>query len=690
MGLWVSDDEQLSLPGLKPKTARRRAQRALVDPVARVAVVTRAKHVSDVYDYEVPEKLSAAAAVGCMVRVRFRGALTDGFVVQRCAASEFAGVLQPIVRVVGETPVVAAQVLDVAAQVQRHYGGSLVDVLRLAVPRRHVAGENAAAAFAPVPAPSAPSSVGVWADYAAGEAFLTRLAEGLAPKAACTYLPGFEDDGTPVWSHQVVVAAQVVASTGRSTLVIVPDQRSVVVLRAALDRVFAADAVVELTSAVGPRVRYEGFVRALAGQPQVVVGTRGAVWAPMPLLGLVVVHDDGHVALTDQRAPYPAVDWVARRRAESAECGVLLGSFVHHPRTYAAAAAGAVVSISGQSGAVRRLSPTVAVAGAATESNPLAGVARIDSRSVRELRAGVLRGTVLVSVPVVGEFVAAWCAGCGDRARCGGCGSALMVAPGSKVLQCGTCGFQAAHRCGGCGSAAVRHSARGAGHTVADVGRLVPGARVVTSTAAESMATRDPQEQVVVVATPGAEPVVRGGYAAAVVLDPQDLWGRASELADFEALGALARVVSLVMPAKRGGVVCVPTSDSQGLVAALSRWELAGVGAGLMAQRAELLLPPVVPSVRLVGQQHVVSEFVRELNPSGDTQVLGPVVTLTPDQHGLIPVGESVALIRPSEFGAMSLWVQWQQEWATRVSGLRRRWVTAGRRPPSCVASPVF
>ncbi len=56
-------------------------------PVARVALMTPVPHLDHVFDYEVPEKLAAAAVPGVRVRVRLAGRLVDGFVLERVATS---------------------------------------------------------------------------------------------------------------------------------------------------------------------------------------------------------------------------------------------------------------------------------------------------------------------------------------------------------------------------------------------------------------------------------------------------------------------------------------------------------------------------------------------------------------------------------------------------------------------------
>ena len=113
-------------------------------PVARVAVDVSLPHLDRPFDYLVPERLAEEAVPGCRVRVRFAGRLTGGFLLQRAEASEHEGKLAFLERVVSPEPVLTAEVAGLARAVADRYGGTLADVLRLAIPPRHAAAEAAA------------------------------------------------------------------------------------------------------------------------------------------------------------------------------------------------------------------------------------------------------------------------------------------------------------------------------------------------------------------------------------------------------------------------------------------------------------------------------------------------------------------------------------------------------------------
>ena len=116
--------------------------------MARVALMTPVPHLDRVFDYEVPEKLAAAAQPGVRVRVRLAGRLVDGFVLERVETSERE--LQPLSSVHGPA-VLTPEVADLCRAVADRYAGTLADVLRFAIPPRHARVEARARGAVAIP-----------------------------------------------------------------------------------------------------------------------------------------------------------------------------------------------------------------------------------------------------------------------------------------------------------------------------------------------------------------------------------------------------------------------------------------------------------------------------------------------------------------------------------------------------------
>jgi primosomal protein N' (replication factor Y) (superfamily II helicase) len=577
-------------------------------PVARVAVDVSLPHLDRPFDYLVPEKLSAQAVPGCRVRVRFAGRLTDGYLLQRADASEHEGKLAFLERVVSPEPVLTAEIFGLARAVADRYGGTLADVLRLAIPPRHAAAEKApadSAAAEPVagggvaadagadeapvsgvavdgapaagvavdgaPAsgaaadearapgaaaephaleakPAAPPlpapAPGPWARYPAGPSFLAALAGGRAPRAAWSALPG------PHWPEEIAVAAATAAAAGKGTLIVVPDARDLGLVDAALTDVLGAGRHVSLAAGLGPAERYRRWLKVARGQARVVAGTRSAMFAPVAGLGLVVIWDDGDDLHEEPRAPYPHVREVLALRAHRGNAAALLGGFARTTEVTQLVHSGWAAALIADRATVRRSAPRITAAGDDAElaRDEAARSARMPSLALRTAREALASGPVLFQVPRRGYVVAVACGRCGARARCPACGGPLALPGAGAAAVCGWCGKTAPPRCSQCGQPGLRALVVGAGRTAEELGRAFPTATVRTSGGADVISEIG-SEPAVIVATPGAEPRAAGGYSAAVLLDGWALLGRASLRASEETLRRWLNAAALVRPA---------------------------------------------------------------------------------------------------------------------------------------------
>ena len=80
-------------------------------------------------------------------------------------------------------------------------------------------------------------------------------------------------------------------------------------------------------SALNQGERFDTWRQMLPGEPQVVIGTRSAVFAPLPQLGLIVLDEEHDSSFKqDQLAPTYHARTVAQWRAELENCPLILGS----------------------------------------------------------------------------------------------------------------------------------------------------------------------------------------------------------------------------------------------------------------------------------------------------------------------------------------------------------------------------
>ncbi|NAZ77675.1 primosome assembly protein PriA [Kineococcus sp. T13] len=629
----------------KPRPKKALEGLAGSDPVARVLVTTQLPHLDRPFDYLVPASMEHTAEPGRLVRVPFAGTDAEGYVLERLAASEHPGRLARLRRVVSGLPVLSPQVLELCRQVAREYAGTLSDVVRLAVPGRHAGAEEAVLRAEPVVherlQPAADTAG--WERHAAGPAFLAHVAGGASPRAVATFAPGTDP------FEALAVAARAALVSGRTALLVVPDHRDLDRLAGALARRVPEGGWVRLEAETGPAARYTAFCEALTGRARVVAGTRAAVFAPLPNLGLLAVLDDGDDSHAEQRAPYPHAREVAVLRAQQTGAAALLAGRVRTAEGQLLLESGWARAVVAGREVVRACSPRVLVAGTTgpDAQDPLAAAARLPGDGWRVLREAVRRGPVLVQVPRTGYVPTLACQTCREPARCTACHGPLALPDAGERAACRWCGRPATDwACPNCGDGRFRALVTGARRTAEELGRAFPGVDVRTSGGSRVL-DRVPALPSLVICTPGAEPVVEGaapgeggGYAAALLLDGWALLARPDLRAQEEAFRRWTSAAALVRPAAAGGAVVVVADPQVAAVQALVRWDPAGFAERELGQRRELDLPPAARFAGLIGAVADVDAVVEALPPLEGLRVLGP--TPVPERPGQAPAVRTV------------------------------------------------
>ncbi|WP_087508723.1 primosomal protein N' [Cellulomonas iranensis] len=650
--------EQPALAGLEPPAPRRRRSAAAAGPaehlpVARVCVDLAPPHLDRPFEYVVPATLDAAARPGVRVKVRFAGQDVDGWLLERVERAEHEGRLLPLRRVVSAEAVVAPQVARLARAVADRWAGTLADVLRLAVPPRHarVEGEDGAAPPADATTPGRAPAAVAWDAYRGGPAFLRHVLSGGAPRAVWTALPG---PGPHRWSAAVAQAVATCVLGGRGALVVVPDARDVDRVCAALAEVGLVDVaqggpVARLVADDGPAARYRAFLATLRGSARVVVGTRASAFAPVADLGLAVCWDDGDLQHAEPRAPYPHVREVLALRSELEGAALLVGG---HARTVEAqhlVATGWAHEVAAERATVRARTARVrALTSVELAREGPAAAARLPAPTWRAMRDALAVGPVLVQVPRAGYVPVVACGRCRTPARCTTCHGPLGLTSADGPPSCGWCGRLATGwRCDECGAAALRSVRVGSERTAEELGRAFPGAtvRVSGARAAGGVLAEVPDRPALVVATPGAEPHVASGYAAAVLLDAAVASAGEHLGAEVDALRRWLGAAALVRSATDGGQVLLVGDGAARPTQALVRWDPAGLAVRELDERAELALPPAVRVAALTGTRDAVAAVVARVTVDA-LEVLGPVPLPADPQQGAALEPEVRALLR--------------------------------------------
>lgn len=666
------------------------------NPVARVRVDSTLPQVDRTFDYRVPAELSEDAVPGARVRVLFNGHELTGYIEERAATTDWTRTsLLPLKSVLSRVPSVAPEIFVLAEALADRYASTVANVLRLAVPPRiaaldkkyapllpgyesaylsdsapvstsdapenanpeHAASESAesepstastaatdpyawlATPGAPAPFvldppalnPDAPDAASVFSDYENGAEFIEDVAAGAATRSVMTVLPGHLEH---TWADVLATALAAAAASGRGAIAVVPTAKNLDLLEAALAERLPADSFVRLSSDSTPHTRYHGFVKARLGQVPVVIGTRAAAYAPVANLGLVVCWDDGDSSLVEQRAPYCHARDVLLLRASAENTAALFAGFSMSSEAARLVRTRWASHVRAPRALVRDYSPRIFSTGSEFElaRDPLAAMARIPHLAFEHARRALARGPVLVQVARSGYIPSFSCERCRMPARCGECSGPLSVASGSSVPSCSWCGHLAQQwRCSECGFTHWRYSAAGATRTAEELGRAFPNVPVISSAGDHVRASVGP-EPALVVATPGAEPVAFGGYAAALLLDADKMLRFDSLRAPEAALRRWLNAAALVRPAALEGTV-VTTASPSPVEQALVRWDPAWFAREELEERAQTGLPPAVRTAAVTGAEADVRAFMEEFLGSSalpervreQLRIVGPV-----------------------------------------------------------------
>ena len=589
--------------------------------IARVVLDTRLPQLDRLFDYRIAEGQEVEPGVRVKVPLRSATRTSGAFVLEVVEETEHTGTLAEISEVISSAPVMPRRLFDLARDVSDRCAGSASDVLRLAIPQRYVRVEKAWIASlsegvgADAEAVGSPQVDGFDADtweklLVVDSRFSLTTAHGVVPSASGPDLPRS--------TQPVVALAAHALSVGKSTIIVVPDWRDITYYEQALAEVIPETNLVVLHTQQPAGERYLNYLRTLEDKPQVVLGSRHAIYAPVSHLGALVIVEDGDEAHREPLSPYPHSRDVAIVRAQRDKAAVIFASVTPSLPVRRWIDRGYVQSV-GPKGTYRaRVIPTALTSLGDGGAQP----ARLPSVAIQGAQDALKSGPVLVQVFRAGYSSGLACASCKEPGGCRECqGPLRLVATGSPP-QCAWCGVaQGSWKCFECGGLKLVPRGQGIGKTVADIGRSFPTTTIIRSDG-EHPRSHVGRESALVVATRGAEPLADGGYSAALLLDGPAMLSRETLSTLEDTLREWEHAISLVR--SEGTVFLTDVEGAPAMVMAagnhdhLLRQEL--------AQRESLRLPPSVRIASLTGPAADVSRVAQAvLGVSGEADALGPV-----------------------------------------------------------------
>ena len=275
-------------------------------------------------------------------------------------------------------------------------------------------------------------------------------------------------------------AMQAMLAKGRSAILLVPEIGLTPAMAADLHQIFG-DEVAILHSALTDDERAEQWKRIRSGESHIVVGTRSAIFAPVPDLALIVVDEEhDHSYKQDETPRYHARD-VAVMRAKMCNAVAVLGSATPSLETYYNAAQGRYKLIELSERIEQRPLPEVEVLDMREEFQRTKKEEVLSRKLVEEIGECLARNEqamILLNRRGFSSFVL--CRSCGDTVQCRNCAIAMTYHKREHRLICHYCGFvrPAPKTCPKCGSEYVQYLGTGSEKLEQILHGLFPQARI--------------------------------------------------------------------------------------------------------------------------------------------------------------------------------------------------------------------
>ena len=218
--------------------------------------------------------------------------------------------------------------------------------------------------------------------------------------------------------------------------------------------------------------------RVAAGQVQVVVGARSAVFAPTRKLGLIVIDEEHENTFKQESTPrYHARD-VAVMRARLEGIPIIMGSATPSLESWANAARGNYTLLSLPSRVEDRPLPQVKIIDLRHEPKGSGKIGAIGPTLEAAMRRTLKeKGQIILLLNRRGFSTHVHCQACGHVAQCANCDLALTFHRAKSALMCHFCGFETApfQKCPVCSQLAMRYQGLGTEKLHAEIEEKFPG-----------------------------------------------------------------------------------------------------------------------------------------------------------------------------------------------------------------------
>ena len=475
-------------------------------PYLQVLVDNSISHLSDPFEYLLPQSITSPVEIGTLVEVPFGNQICSALVIDRSSNQRAAGELRYINRAISLFPIATGAQIELVREVAHRYASDFFSVFRSAIPARVGSCEKLV-----------DSKVAVQVSDLAEDSNRHQLnffALKNSSQFALSIRKIYEDQ---TFSGQI--------------LVVLPDERDLLILSKRLgDLDFLT-----LSSKLSKSERYQNYLQTVLESPRLIVGNRSAIFTPLKSASEIFILSEIDESSYERHYPGWNVRDVAIIRSKTSNI-----NFV-----------GATPSLE-----VKRLIDIGWIK--ESENRGILQTKKLQISFPRESRThisaikeGILKGNVLVNLVEPGYITALTCAKCRNLAKCS-CGGRLAMQSSNAIPNCVICDSKFPDwQCEYCQGRQPAIAKLGAKRFAEEIASNIPNVLIVFSKSQNRIdSLPDDDKSRLVISTYGCEP--DGKYASYIALNCDFLFN-STKLRSYEI--ARNQLVSNFLMLQDGGEI---------------------------------------------------------------------------------------------------------------------------------------
>ncbi len=269
------------------------AGKPIISPMPlSIAQVVVGLPIAGPFDYVIPESLQEQIRIGSRVYVSFRSKFCVGYVVDLLEKSQFTK-LKPLTGVLDNIPTLDEKFLEFTREIANSYACSWGQAIEVALPvvlrsKRQITWQPSLVKRTALKEPQ------------------TFFYQGSLQSCAKALAKKIKEEFTQ----------------GRGIIFLVPELNQVAVVKDFLEKVCRV-AVSVLDRTMGVKRELAEWLTVKEGKAQVLVGTRSAVFAMMPNVGLIVIVDEENMSYRQEQSPCYHAREMAFMRQKHEHCDLL-------------------------------------------------------------------------------------------------------------------------------------------------------------------------------------------------------------------------------------------------------------------------------------------------------------------------------------------------------------------------------